>query len=88
MVYNRLSRPYFPKGLVQEAFKKAVLSMTPNEDGSCKKAGCSGLVKRIVFGYASGNPVYDAPRCDTCDKVYLTTPLVEPYLKSSSLMGT
>jgi hypothetical protein len=74
---NRLSRPYFPKGLVQDAFRKAVLSMTPNEDGSCKKVGCSGSVKKRISGFVSDTPVYVDPRCDTCGKLYLFTELVE-----------
>ena len=78
--YYRLGRTLFPvftKGLVHEAFKKAVLSMTPNEDGTCKNVGCSGLVKKRMVGVISGTPVYVDPRCDTCGKRYLSTELVD-----------
>ena len=75
--YYRLSRTLLSRELVHDAFKKAVTSMNPNEDGTCIVIGCSGLVKKKVAGITSGIPVYIDPRCDTCGKPYLKTSLVE-----------
>ena len=77
MFVYRPNRLRFSKEMINEAFKKARLSMIPYKNGSCKKAGCSGLVKKKIYAFISGVPIYDNCYCDTCGTLYLETPLVE-----------
>lgn len=61
--------------LYNKAFNNACLTMTPNANSSCKKPGCSGLVIKNIVAVA-GVPIYGAPHCNICGKLYLSTHLV------------
>lgn len=85
MSYYKLNRPRISQGVVNPFLEKDVVPMTPNEDGSCKKVGCSGLVKKMIFDFVLGMSRHEGPYCDTCDSLYITSSLIDPCFKRPSL---
>lgn len=61
---------------IHQAFRQAVLSLTPYKNGSCKEAGCKGVVVKKVIGRIPCFLFYNTPQCTVCGKVYLNTHVV------------
>lgn len=62
-----------PDEVIERNFKKRVEEGTPNNNGSCKKEGCSGRVVKRVTGLSSSGYHYSMPECNVCGRQYIFT---------------
>lgn len=62
-----------PQEEVERIIKKNIEDHSPNKDGSCKQANCTGFVVKCVSGLSSLGYHYGLPKCSVCGHQYIFT---------------